>query len=274
MEKIGRYIVERELGQGGTAVVYLGQDPHMKRQVVIKLLLRQYTAEPEFLARFQREAEVVAALEHPYIVPVYDAGEQDSQPYLVMRYMPGGSLRDRLEREPYLPVPEIISMLDRVAEALDEAHAHKVVHRDLKPANILFDQRGQAFLSDFGIAKMANPSAGITKTGIVVGTPEYMSPEQALGAIEVDLRSDIYSLGVILFQMLAGQLPFKAESSMGVALAHIYAPIPSVVAMRPDLVLAWDTVVQHVLDKKPEQRYQTAGELANAVRQVTATQES
>jgi WD40 repeat protein/serine/threonine protein kinase len=272
MESIGRYIIERELGQGGTAIVYLGQDPHVKRQVVIKLLLSQYTSDPEFLARFQREAEVVAGLEHPYIVPVYDAGQHDLQPYIVMRYLSGGSLRDRIERGPYLSLPEIVSLVSRVAEALHEAHTHQIVHRDLKPANILFDTRGQAFLSDFGIAKMAEPSQVITKTGIVVGTPEYMSPEQALGTVEIDERSDVYSLGVILFQLLARQMPFKADTAMGVALAHITAPIPSIAAMNSDLVPAWDSVIQRVLAKKPEQRYQTAVELAQAVRQLAALQ--
>src|SRR5512137_445299 len=270
MDSIGRYIIERELGQGGTAVVYLGQDPHVKRQVVVKLLLRQHTSDPEFLARFQREAEVVAALEHPYIVPVYDAGQYESQPYLVMRYMSGGSLRDRLERGPYLSLPEIVSLMSRVSEALHEAHLHQIVHRDLKPANILFDTRGQAYLSDFGIAKMSLPSEVITKTGIVVGTPEYMSPEQALGTVDIDGRSDVYALGVILFQLLARQMPFRADTAMGVALAHITSPIPSIVAMNPDLVPIWDGVIQRVLAKKPEERFQTAIELATAVRRAAA----
>jgi WD40 repeat protein/serine/threonine protein kinase len=272
MESIGRYVIERELGQGGTAIVYLGHDPHVKRQVVIKLLLSQYTSDPEFLARFQREAEVVAGLEHPYIVPVYDAGQHDRQPYIVMRYLSGGSLRDRLDHGQYLSLREIVSLIGRVAEALHEAHTHQIVHRDLKPANILFDTRGQAFLSDFGIAKMAEPSQVITKTGIVVGTPEYMSPEQALGTVEIDGRSDVYSLGVILFQLLARQMPFKADTAMGVALAHITAPVPNIAAMNPELVPAWDSVIQRVLAKAPEQRYQTAIELAQAVRQLAGVQ--
>ena len=172
--KIGRYEIERELGRGGMAVVLLARDPAMKRQVAVKVLPRQFTFDPQFRARFQREAEVIAALEHPAIVPIYDFGEYDDQPYIVMRYMPGGSLADRLKRGA-LPLAEAARIFTRLASALDEAHARGIIHRDLKPGNILFDQRGDPYISDFGIAKLAETSTTFTGSAII-GTPAYMSP--------------------------------------------------------------------------------------------------
>ncbi|HLB48918.1 MAG TPA: serine/threonine-protein kinase, partial [Anaerolineales bacterium] len=176
-EQIGRYEIVNELGKGGMAVVYLARDPFMKRQVAVKVLPRQFTFDPQFRARFRREAEAIATLEHPAIVPVYDYGEHDDQPYIVMRYMPGGSLADRMAK-PRLPLDEVAALFTRLAAALDIAHERGIVHRDLKPGNILFDQWGEAYLSDFGIVKMTEASAAYTGSGII-GTPAYMSPEQA-----------------------------------------------------------------------------------------------
>lgn len=261
---IGRYEVIRELGQGGMAIVYLAHDPNIKRQVAVKVLPRQFTFEPQFRARFQHEVEVIARLENAAIVPVYDSGEHEDQPYIVMRYMPGGTLADRLGEGP-LPLKEIEPLFQRIGSALDYAHRSGVVHRDLKPGNILFDSQGEAFLSDFGIAKLAEASVAFTGTGSMVGTPAYMSPEQALGEKIVDGRSDIYSLGVVLFEALSGQLPFKSDTPMGVAIAHIQEPVPSLLDRNPDLPPSYEAIIRKALEKKPADRYQTAGELAQAI---------
>ena len=260
---IGRYEVIQELGQGGMAIVYLARDPYIKRQVAVKVLPRQFTFDPQFRTRFQREAEVIATLEHPSIVPVYDFGEHEDQPFIVMRYMSGGSLADILSKGP-MPISEIAALFQRVGSAVDYAHSLGVIHRDIKPGNILFDAQGGTFLSDFGIAKIAEATAAFTGTGII-GTPAYMSPEQAQGEKTLDGRCDIYSLGVVLFEALSGGLPFKADTPMGVAIAHIREPVPSLLDRRPDLPPAFESIIRKALDKDPTKRFQTASELTQAI---------
>lgn len=260
---IGRYEVIQELGQGGMAIVYLARDPFIKRQVAVKVLPRQFTFDPQFRTRFQREAEVIATLEHPSIVPVYDFGEHEGQPFIVMRYMSGGSLADILGKGP-MAIPEIAALFQRVGSAVDYAHSLGVIHRDIKPGNILFDAQEGTFLSDFGIAKIAESTAAFTGTGII-GTPAYMSPEQAQGEKNLDGRCDIYSLGVVLFEALSGGLPFKADTPMGVAIAHIREPVPSLLDRRPDLPPAFESIIRKALDKDPAKRFQTASELTQAL---------
>jgi hypothetical protein len=263
VERIGRYEIERELGRGGMAVVYLARDPAMKRQVAVKVLPRQFTFDPQFRARFQREAEVIAALEHPHIVPIYDFGEHDDQPFIVMRYMPGGSLTDRLTQGP-LPVAEAGRIIASLASALDEAHSKGIIHRDLKPGNILFDHHDEPFISDFGIAKLSEATAALTGTGIV-GTPAYMSPEQARGDKHIDARSDIYALGTILFEMLTGKLPYEADTPMGIAIKHVTEPVPRILDTNPDLPTGCEAVITQAMAKSPADRFPTASALATAL---------
>ncbi len=273
-EAIGRYRIEKELGQGGMSVVYLARDPYMKRRVAIKILPRHYAAENGFLLRFQREAQVIASLEHPAIVPVHDFGEQDGQPYIVMRFMPGGSLADRLKRGP-LGLAEAARILDRLAPALDEAHAQGIIHRDLKPGNILFDQCDRAYLCDFGLVKFSEISATpLTSSGGVVGTPAYMSPEQARGVATLDGRTDVYSLGVIFYEMLAGALPYKAETPMGLAMMHVLEPVPSILAKKPDVPPGSDAIIRRAMAKEREDRYPTPTALAAAVARLAEAEKA
>jgi len=197
-----------ELGRGGMATVYHAYDPSFERDVAIKVLPAAFLHDPQFRTRFEREAKMIALLEHPAIVPVYDFGEQDEQPYIVMRYMAGGSLADHLMKGA-VPLDETARIIARLAPALDAAHARGIIHRDLKPGNVLFDQYGNAFLSDFGIARLTQ-SAATTITGeAIVGTPAYMSPEQVQGTKAIDGRADIYAMGVLIYQMLTGQAPTR-----------------------------------------------------------------
>ncbi|MCP4415746.1 MAG: protein kinase, partial [Chloroflexi bacterium] len=262
-KQIGRYKIKREIGRGGMATVYLAHDPRFGRDVAIKVLPRQFTHDPMFRARFDQEARTIAALDHSTIVPVYDFGEEDSQPYLVMRYMPGGSLSERLEKG-LLPLMQVVKILDRVAAALDRAHSMGIIHRDLKPGNILFDQYDDAFLADFGIAKMAEATAALTGSAII-GTPAYMSPEQVRGQ-KVDGRSDIYTLGVILFELLTGQQPFESDTPMGMAFKHVHEPTPHLTDTKEDLPPELDMTINQAMSKEADKRFSTAGDLAKSVR--------
>ncbi len=253
-ENIGRYEIRAELGRGGMATVYRAFDPRFKREVALKVLPLQFMHDPQFRARFEREAEVIAALEHPAIVPVHDFGEDNGQPFIVMKLMKGGSLADRLEKGP-ISLAEAARLFSRIAPALDRAHARGIVHRDLKPGNILFDEDDNPYISDFGIAKLAEGSQAFTSTGGIVGTPAYMSPEQARGERNIDGRSDIYALGAIVFEMLTGKLPYDADTPMGVAVKHITDPIPAIRPLRPDLPKNIETLIQTAMAKKPLERY-------------------
>lgn len=259
--RIGRYIIKAELGRGGMATVYQAEDPRFKRDVAVKVMPPQFLNEPMFRARFEREAQTIAALEHPAIVPVYDFGEENGEMYLVMRYMTGGSLLERMAKGP-IPPDETLRIIARLADALDQVHAHGIVHRDLKPANVLFDQYGNAFLSDFGIARLAEASANLTGDAII-GTPAYMSPEQARGDKEIDGRSDIYALGAILFQMLSGKQPYEATTPFGIAMKHITDPVPSIRQAKSDLPEDSDRIIERAMAKDPSRRYQHSSELAS-----------
>lgn len=262
LQKFGRYEIEQELGRGGMAVVYLARDPYMKRQVAVKVLPHQFTSDPQFRARFQREAEIIAALEHPHIVPIHDYGEQDEQLFLVMRYMTGGSLADHVRRGP-LSTMEIARVVPPLASALDKAHARGIIHRDLKPSNILFDGDGEPYISDFGIAKFTQ--AGTLLSGnALVGTPVYMSPEQWRGE-KIDGRSDIYALGVMLYQILSGRLPYEASTPAEVMFKCLMEAPPRLLDTISDLSPMLETVVARAMAKDRDERFGTAGELATAL---------
>lgn len=264
--RFGRYEIRAELGRGGMATVYHAYDPTVGRDVAVKVLPGQFLHDPSFRARFEREAKIIASLEHSAIVPVYDFGEQDGQPYLVMRYMTGGSLSDRIKEGP-LSVAEAARIFHRLAPALDQAHLRGIIHRDLKPGNILFDQYDDAYIADFGIAKLSEASMAFTGSAII-GTPAYMSPEQARGDAVIDGRSDIYALGAILFEMLTGRTPYEASTPMGLAMKHIIEPVPRILEVNPDLPPGCEAIIMRAMAKEPEHRYQSTEELADALDKV------
>ncbi len=266
--RIGRYQIESELARGGMATVYLAHDPRFNRRVSIKVLPRQFTHDPQFLVRFQHEAETIASLEHQSIVPVYDFGEQDDAPYLVMRHMAGGALIDRIEQGA-VQVEEAVAILRPIAAALDYAHERGIVHRDVKPGNILFDQSGSAYLSDFGIVRLAEATASFTGSS-VIGTPAYMSPEQVKGGVELDGRSDIYSLGIVLYEMLAGEVPYKGETPTQQLMKHVLEPVPRIREIKSDVPPHVEAVLMRALAKDRDQRFPTAGALVDALAAAAA----
>ncbi len=264
MDKVGRYELKSEVGRGGMATVYLAHDPAIGRDVAIKVLPREFLHDSTFKTRFEREAKTIASLEHHAIVPIHDFGEHEGQPYIVMRYMPGGSLEQRLEKGP-LPVDEILKVVERIASALSEAHEQGIIHRDLKPGNILFDRRGDAYLADFGISKLREATANITGSAII-GTPTYMSPEQIQGDRQLDGRSDVYALGIVLFEMLTGQKPYKADTPAKMLMAHILEPVPRVLEAKGDLPEGIEEVTNRALAKQPDDRFSTADDLSSALK--------
>ncbi|HEX9332427.1 MAG TPA: serine/threonine-protein kinase [Anaerolineales bacterium] len=266
-EKIGIYEIKSELGRGGMATVYQGYDPRFEREVAVKVLPSELLhADPQFRLRFEREAKIIAQLEHTAIVPVYDVGEADGQPYFVMRYMNGGSLSDRIKAGG-LTIDDAARILGAIAPGLDEAHSKGIVHRDIKPSNILFDKRGNPYISDFGIAKLSQAQSGNVTGSAIIGTPAYMAPEQAQGT-EVDGRADIYALGIILFEMLTGKQPYEADTPMAVAIKHITDPVPHIRQTNPQLPEGIDAIIQKAMAKNKSERFSTAIEMTNALRDV------
>ena len=266
-DKIGLYEIKSELGRGGMATVYRAYDPRFEREVAVKVLPRELLhADPQFRLRFEREAKIIAQLEHTAIVPVYDVGEANGQPYFVMRYMNGGSLSDRIKAG-VMEVEEAARILGAIAPGLDEAHARGIVHRDIKPSNILFDKRGNPYISDFGIAKLTQAQSGNVTGSAIIGTPAYMAPEQAQGD-DVDGRADIYALGIILFEMVTGKQPYEADTPMAVAIKHITDPVPHILDANPKLPFGMDAIIQKAMAKNKNDRYSTAVELVNALRDL------
>jgi serine/threonine-protein kinase len=260
-----RYSVGSVIGVGGMATVYLAHDQAFGRAVAVKVL-HSALADSLGVGRFMQEIEVTARLEHSRIVPVHERGEAAGLLYFVMRYFEAGSLRQHIEREGKLTIPNAISIARDVAQALDYAHARGVIHRDVKPANILLEGLN-AFVADFGISKLVDVagSGRLTSRGVVVGTPEYMSPEQAEPGGRLDGRSDVYSLGCVVYEMLAGEPPYAATSRRDVLAKHAAAAIPDLSILRPIVTLAMRQSVEKALQKSPADRYRTCGEFVAAL---------
>jgi serine/threonine-protein kinase len=254
-----RYRLEAKLGSGGMSTVYLARDETLDRPVAVKVMHREMSEQPDQLERFRQEARAVAKLSHPNVVSVIDAGEDGGYPYIVFEYVEGETLKQRIARVGALDVQEAIAYAIEVARGLTVAHARKMVHRDIKPQNILIDAEGRAKLTDFGISRQLEQD-GMTATGRVLGTTDYVAPEQAMGQ-GADPRSDIYSLGVVLYEMLVGQVPFHAESQVGVAMKHVNEELPDVQRRRPEVSAAVALVVERATAKQPAERYQQIGEM-------------
>lgn len=263
-KQLGQYQIVEQIGQGGMATVYKAFQPSINRYVAVKILPSQYALDPNFVKRFEHEAKAIAALEHPHILPVYDFGTQDGLTYMVMRYVPEGTLSNLMGKP--IPYEWVVRLIGAMARALDYAHKQGVVHRDIKPSNILIDKNGEALLTDFGIAKMMETTGAtqLTGAGSVLGTPAYMSPEQAKGQA-VDGRSDIYSLGVVLYELLTGQQPFRADTPLAVVLKHVSEPLAPPRAVKADVPEPLERVVLKAMSKEPAQRYQSAGEMEQAL---------
>jgi serine/threonine-protein kinase len=265
-DKVGRYKIKSELGQSGMATVYRAFDPVSNREVAIKMLPREMLDNLVTRARFKREIKLIASLEHPAIVPVYDVGGEDNhQPFFVMRYMAGGSLTEMIRKKRF-SLRDAALVIERLAAALDHAHSKGVIHRDIKPDNVLFDTSNNPYLSDFGVAKFTESLVSTTNQE-VIGTPAYLSPEQALGE-DVDRRADIYGLGAMLYEMLTGERPFGKETVIGLALQHVNDPVPNVLNLRPDLPGEVDVIIKRAMAKNRENRYSTALELAHDLNKV------
>ncbi len=258
---LGPYRLLEQIGLGGMATVYKAYQPGMDRLVALKVLPSHYARDPRFLKRFEQEARVIAKLEHRNIVPVYDFGEQDGTAYLAMRYLQAGTVKNILSHGP-LPLTDAAKLLADIAVALDYAHAQGIVHRDVKPSNILVDKHGDAYLTDFGIAKVLESASELTGSAML-GTPTYMAPEQTIGK-PVTPQSDVYSLGVMLYEMVIGKPPYEADTPIAIALMHVHEPLPLPRKMRPDLPEAVELVILKALAKESNDRYQSAGELARA----------
>ena len=255
----GRYKLEAKLGSGGMSTVYLAKDGTLDRDVAVKVMHREMSEQPDQLERFRQEARAVAKLSHPNVVAVIDAGEDGGHPYIVFEYVEGETLKQRIARVGALDAQEALAYAIEIARGLTVAHARNMVHRDIKPQNVLIDAEGRAKLTDFGISRQLEQD-GMTATGRVLGTTDYVAPEQAMGHA-VDPRSDIYSLGVVLYEMLTGQVPFHADSQVGVAMKHVNEELPDVQNRRPEISAAAALVVERATAKDPSERYQRVGEM-------------
>jgi Tol biopolymer transport system component/tRNA A-37 threonylcarbamoyl transferase component Bud32 len=269
-KRVGGYEIIELIGKGGMATVYRAHQLSMNRPVALKILPRQFLNDDTYMQRFEREVQIVSQLEHRGIVPVYDYGETDGQPYIVMRLMTGGALDQMLSSGP-LAIDAIARIFDQIAPALDYAHSKGVLHRDLKPSNILMDESGGAFITDFGIARIVGEGKGTITTHGVLGTPAYMSPEQAQGK-PLDGRSDVYSLGVLLFEMSTGRRPFDGDTPYGVAVMHVMTPPPTPRSVNGIVSPVLEAVILRALSKSPDARHTTAGALAEQVAHAARAQ--
>ena len=255
----GRFRLDEKIGTGGMSTVYRAFDPTLERWVAIKMMHRDISSDPDQLERFRREARTVARLNHPHVVTVIDAGEDDGAPYIVFEYVEGETLKERIRRLGSLPVPEAVAYAIEIGRALSSAHAHRLVHRDVKPQNVLIDADGRAKVTDFGIARSLE-AHGLTSPGRVLGTTDYVSPEQALGH-EVTEQSDIYSLGICIYEMLTGEVPYRADTQVAVAMQHVKEPLPDVQRRRPEISAAAALTIERATSKDLAKRYKSIAEM-------------
>jgi serine/threonine protein kinase len=266
-ETIDRYQIISVSGHGGMAVVYRGFDPQRQQPVAIKVLMREYLHDPQFRARFKREIDIHSTFRHPAVVPIYGYGQFEGQLYLILGYMAGGTLQDRLREGKPLPLGEVLAVLERIAPALDMAHRQGIIHRDLKPSNILFDEQGRAFIGDFGVARLVEQTSQLTGNAMI-GSAGYMSPEQARTGVVLDKFSDLYSLGVMAFVMLTGKLPYYDSNWVKMALKHVSEPVPDILAVNPGLPAGCQAFIYKALAKNPEERFSSAADLSGALAEI------
>jgi predicted Ser/Thr protein kinase len=259
-ERIGDYEIRRLLGRGGMGAVYLAHDHALDRRVALKILPRRLSADPEIVARFQREAMAMAKLRHPNLMHIYSVGEHKGHPFFAMEYIKGSTLSSVVRKAGSLPPEEAAHILAEIISALVKVHGQGLIHRDIKPGNIMIDEDGRAVLMDFGLAR-AESDVGLTADHTVLGTPNYMSPEQAKGA-HIDARTDLYSLGVVLYEMLAGRPPFQGKTSFEVLRQQIETPVPPPSRSNPTVPAVLDRIVARATEKEPANRYQTVQEMA------------
>jgi serine/threonine-protein kinase len=262
-----RYLIVRRIGSGGMADVYCAEDTHLGRQVALKVLHRRFAQDQEFVERFRREASAAAGLQHPNVVGVFDRGKHDGTYYIAMEHLAGRTLKEIVTTEAPLAQERVVDLGTQILQAAGFAHRHGVIHRDFKPHNVIVDDRGAAKVTDFGIARAG--ASEMTETGSIMGTAQYLSPEQAQGHA-VTAASDLYSIGVMLYEMLAGRLPFEGDSAVSVALKHLSEPPPPISEFRPDVSPALESVVMAALAKDPAHRWQTADDFAEALQAAGA----
>ncbi len=264
-----RYRIEEVVGAGGMATVYRAFDTTLERPVAVKVMRREVVAEADQLERFRREARAAAKLSHAHIVTVIDAGEENGRPWIVFEYVPGETLKQRIRSEGPLPITEAVAYTIEIGSALVAAHGAGLVHRDVKPQNVLLSSHGHAKVADFGIARELEASDGLTKTGRVLGTTDYVSPEQAMGET-VTGQSDVYSLGIVLYEMLTGEVPFKGENHVAVAMKHVKDQLPDIQQARPEVSNALAAVLEKMTAKEPVDRYLTAASAVSDLEDVLA----
>jgi serine/threonine protein kinase len=262
---LGPYRIEAPMGYGGMATIYRATQPRLGRAVAIKMLHPAFVQDSAFLARFEREAQIVAQLDHPHIVPVYDFSDYEGQPYLVMKYIDGTTLKQRLESGP-VEADEALRILTPIAAALDYAHHQGVLHRDIKPSNILLSAEGTPYLTDFGLARMASLGSSTLSSDVLLGTPHYISPEQAVGGEHLTPATDVYALGVVLYELATGRVPYTGDTPYAIVHAHIYDPLPAPRSLNPALPEAVEAVLNKALAKDPSKRYASATALIEAYR--------
>lgn len=266
-ENVGPYRIVEQLGQGGMATVFKAYHPSLDRYVAIKALHPAFNQDMNFESRFQREARVVAKLEHPNIVPVYDYAEHENRPYLVMKFIEGVTLKARLDQG-LLSSDEITKIVDAVGSSLAYAHKQGVLHRDIKPSNVLLARDGQIYLADFGLARIAQSGESTLSSDMIMGTPQYISPEQAMGKADLDLRTDLYSFGVMLYEMVVGKVPFNADTPFSIIHDHIYTPLPLPRKVNPNVPEPVERVLLKALAKEREDRFEDASLLVSAFKNV------